>query len=134
MLRSILGALGGFVAWWIVVSLANQGLHIFWPAYAAADTPAMMFDLPMKIARLTESSVASILAAFVAYRIAPASNYAVPAYGVLLLIMFLPIHYMIWARFPVWYHVYFLSSLVALPLLTLWLLRGRASAASAAAS
>jgi hypothetical protein len=134
MLRSILGAVAGFVAWWIIVSLIDRGvLHLLWPAYAAADTPAMLFDLPMKIARLAESSIASVLAALVARRIAPASRYAVPAYGTLLLILFLPVHYMIWTKFPVWYHVYFLSSLVVLPLLTQWLSGRPASTAHAAA-
>jgi hypothetical protein len=134
MLRSILGAVAGFMAWWIIVSLIDRGvLHPLWPAYAAADTPAMLFDLPMKIARLAESSIASVLAALVARRIAPASRYAAPAYGTLLLIFFLPIHSMIWTKFPVWYHVYFLSSLVVLPLLTQWLLGRPASTAHATA-
>lgn len=121
MVRTVLGVIVGFIAWWILVSLMNRGLHLFWPAYAAADTQAMLFDLPMKLARLAESSVASILGALVARSIAPASRYAVPAYGALLLIMFVPVHYMIWAKFPIWYHAYFLSSLVLLPLLVQWL-------------
>jgi hypothetical protein len=134
MLRTVLGAIAGFVAWWITVSLINRGvLHVFWPAYAAADTPAMVFDLPMKLARLAESSLASILAALVAQRVAPASRYVAPLSGVLLLIMFLPIHYMIWAKFPVWYHAYFLSSLVVLPSLVQWLSSGPSHTAPAPA-
>lgn len=133
MLRTILGAVAGFVTWWIIASLINRGLlHSFWPAYAAADTPAMVFDLPMKIARLAESSVASIIGALVARGIAPNSRYAAPASGLLLLIMFLPVHYMIWAKFPIWYHAYFLGSLVLLPLLTQWLLGGTARTVHAA--
>src|SRR5215471_3392089 len=104
MSRSILGAMAGFIAWWIIVALINRGvMHLLWPAYAAADTQAMVFDLPMKIARLAESSIASVLAALVARRVAPTSRYAAPGSGVLLLIMFAPIHYSIWAKFPVWY-------------------------------
>lgn len=123
MMRSILGAVGGFVAWWVLVSLVNRGvLHPLWPAYAAADTPTMAFNLPMKIARLAESSIATVIAALVAHRIAPASRSAAPASGLLLLIMFVPVHYMIWTKFPIWYHVYFLASLVVLPLLTQWFL------------
>jgi hypothetical protein len=131
MWRSILGAIVGFVTWWIIVSLANRGLHFLWPAYAAADTPEMNFDLPMKIARLGESSIASILAAIAAGLVAPASRYAVPASGALLLIFFLPVHYMLFAKFPLWYHAYFLGSLVVLPLLTLWIV-GRPARAAAA--
>ncbi len=135
MLRTILGALAGFVTWWIVVSLINRGvLHPLWPAYATADTPAMVFDLPMKIARLAESSLASVAAALVARRVAPGSRYAAPASGLLLLIMFVPVHYMIWAKFPIWYHAYFLSSLVLLPLLTDSLLGRTSTPAPAAAA
>ena len=135
MMRPILGAVGGFVAWWVLVSLINRGvLHPLWPAYAAADTPAMMFDLSMKIARLVESSIASVVAALVALRIAPASRSAAPACGLLLLIMFVPVHYMIWTKFPLWYHLYFLTSLVALPLIVQRLVPGRPTNAAPAAT
>src|SRR5258708_18374835 len=134
MLRTILGIGAGFIAWWIIVTAMNRGvLHLAWPAYAAADTPAMAFSLSMKIARLVESSIASIMAALIAWGTAPSSRYAVPAFGAVLLIMFLPIHYMIWNKFPIWYHLYFLSSLVVLPTLTLWIVRRPASIARVAA-
>ena len=29
-----------------------------------------------------------------------------------LLTLFLPIHYSLWSKFPLWYHVFFLASLV----------------------
>jgi hypothetical protein len=118
MLRTILGVVAGVVSWWVLAAIMNFGLHAVWPAYAAADTPAMMFSLSMKLARLTESSIASILAALIAQRVAPRSEYAVAAYGFVLFVIFLPVHYMLFARFPVWYHAYFLISLMVLPLLT----------------
>jgi uncharacterized protein (DUF983 family) len=34
--------------------------------------------------------------------------------GVILLILFLPIHYSIWPKFPIWYHLTFLTSLPVL--------------------
>jgi len=53
MLRTILGIVAGFFAWWIIVTVINRGvLHLAWPAYAAADTQAMAFSFSMKIARL----------------------------------------------------------------------------------
>ena len=130
MWRTILAVAAGVAGWFILVTVFNFGLHAVWPAYAAADTPAMVFDLPMKLARLTESSIASVLAALIAFRVAPASRYAVPVYGVVLLALFAPIHYSIWSKFPVWYHLYFLSSLVVLPLLTGWLIRAGGNPAS----
>lgn len=119
MLRTILGVIAGVVGWGVLVTIMNFGLHAVWPAYAAADTPAAMsFDLPMKLARLTESSIASILAALIAQRVAPRSSYAVPVFGLILFVVFVPIHYGLWTKFPIWYHAYFLASLVVLPLLT----------------
>jgi hypothetical protein len=35
----------------------------------------------------------------------------------LLLLLFLPTHYLLWQRFPVWYHLVFLGSLIVIPLL-----------------
>jgi hypothetical protein len=34
--------------------------------------------------------------------------------GVILLLLFIPVHYSIWNRFPIWYHLTFLASLVVL--------------------
>ena len=34
--------------------------------------------------------------------------------GVLLLVVFIPQHVMLWDKFPVWYHLTFLASLVPL--------------------
>ena len=34
-----------------------------------------------------------------------------------MLAFFAPFHYTIWEKFPVWYHAYFLISLIAVPLL-----------------
>jgi len=36
---------------------------------------------------------------------------------VILLAAFIPIHYYLWPRFPVWYHLTFLSSLVVVPVI-----------------
>jgi hypothetical protein len=113
MLRTILGVIAGLVAWLVIVTLLNLGLRYGWPAYHAAE-PAMTFSLQMMQARLAESFVASILAAIIAVRAAPASA-AVPwILGVVMLGFFIPVHYYLWPKFPVWYHLTFLASLPVL--------------------
>ena len=116
MVRTVLSVVAGFVAWWIVVTIIDLPMRHFWPDYAAV-YKAMTFSLPMMLARLAESTVALVLAAIVTVRIAPLSRTAPWALGVVLLLFFIPIHYSIWAKFPVWYHAYFLASLVVIPLL-----------------
>jgi hypothetical protein len=113
MVRTVLSVIAGIVAWGIVATAINYGMRHAWPDYAAVEK-AMTFTLPMMLARLTESTVALVLAAIVTARIAPQSRYAPWALGIVMLLCFLPIHYSIWSKFPIWYHAYFLASLVAI--------------------
>jgi len=46
-----------------------------------------------------------------------------------MLLFFIPIHYMIWTKFPVWYHTYFLTSLLAIPLIVTTVRRETAATA-----
>jgi hypothetical protein len=91
-------------------------MRYFWPDYAAVFT-AMTFTLPMMLARLAESTVALVIASLVAARVAPAWRYAGWAFGIVMLLFFAPYHASIWSKFPVWYHAYFLASLIAIPLI-----------------
>lgn len=128
MLRTILGVIAGIAAWAVVATLLNLGLRYGWPAYHAAE-PTMAFDLQMMQARLAESFVASIAAALVAVRVAPASA-AVPwILGVILLAIFIPIHLNLWSKFPEWYHLTFLTSLPVISVVAGSLVRSRAQAA-----
>ncbi|HEX7720741.1 MAG TPA: hypothetical protein VF397_01195, partial [Pyrinomonadaceae bacterium] len=31
--------------------------------------------------------------------------------GAVMVVLFLPVHYMLWVKFPMWYHLFFLISL-----------------------
>jgi len=31
--------------------------------------------------------------------------------ALIMLLLFVPVHYMLWAKFPIWYHLFFLISL-----------------------
>ena len=112
--RSLLAVVAGIVVWFAIVMVGGLAFR-FWPAYVAA-APQMHFDLWMKIARLALSTVALLVAALFVWRIKPTRAVEL-AFGVLMLVVFIPEHYMLWTRFPLWYHLSFLTSLIALPLL-----------------
>jgi hypothetical protein len=125
MVRTVLSVIAGVVAWIIVVTAVDIAMRHFWPEYGAVFR-ALTFTLPMMLARLIESTAALIIAAIVTVRIAPASRYAPWAFGIVMLAIFVPTHYIVWAKFPIWYHAYFLSSLVIVPVLTASAARGKA--------
>jgi hypothetical protein len=115
MLRLIGGSLAGVLAWVVLVTPINLALRHGWADYAAVEK-AMTFTLPMMIARLAMSSVSSLASGAVAARMLHGERAALFS-GVILLLLFLPVHYSIWDKFPLWYHLTFL---VSLPLLS-WL-------------
>ncbi len=115
MWRAALGVVAGVVIWGVVVTVLNLGLRYGWPAYFAVEK-AMTFTLPMMIARLTESGLSSLASGYAARRIAR-NNWSPLIAGIVLLAVFVPVHYSLWNRFPVWYHLTFLCSLVFLSVL-----------------
>ena len=106
--------LGGFVAWWLVATILDLALRFSWPDYAAVEK-AMTFTLGMQIARLLEGAGASLAAGFTTAWISRRKPIAAWFLVALLLALFIPVHYSLWHRFPVWYHLVFLISLVVLP-------------------
>jgi hypothetical protein len=115
MLRIILGVIAGLAVWLFTVTILNLGLRHGWPAYAAVEK-AMAFTVPMMAARLTMSALASLAAGIVASAVARGRIAPLIA-GLILLGLFASVHYGLWERFPLWYHLTFLISLVALPVL-----------------
>ena len=103
------GVIAGLVAWMAIVTLLNLGLRYGWPDYAAVEK-AMMLTVPMMAARLAMSGIGSLGAGFVAAWVEQGRRAPLIS-GAILLLLFLPVHYGLWAKFPVWYHVTFLTSL-----------------------
>ena len=132
MLRNILGVVAGIVIWFALVTVGGIALRMSWPAYAAVEQ-SMAFDLSMKLARLALSTVCLVIAALAVARVTPA-RWAALAFGVVMLAAFIPIHINLWPKFPPWYHLYFLSSLVILPVLTAWVTGRSTNAEQTAAS
>jgi hypothetical protein len=113
MSKKILGVVAGLLVFLMVVLLVGEAMRRSWPAYAnVAD--AMTFTLPMMIARLSIGALATLAAGLVTALIVPQSTLAKLMPGVLLLIAFIPQHIMLWDKFPIWYHLTFLLSLVPL--------------------
>ncbi len=115
MLRLAGGVIAGVLGWAVLATLINLGMRHGWPAYAAVEK-SMRFTLPMMAARLGMSGASSLASGFLAARI-DRGKWAALLSGSILLLLFLPVHYALWAHFPVWYHLTFLASL---PLLA-WL-------------
>ena len=113
MWRKVLAVIVGFVAWWVVVSLMNRGLRLWFPGYSAVEQ-SMQFTFAMKIARLSMAAVTSLIAGAVIRAIEPESRWAPWIVGLALLALFLPVHYGLWNKFPIWYHLTFLIPLAPL--------------------
>lgn len=114
-MRIILGVIVGLVVWTIVVTVCDVAMRKLWVEYALVEK-SLVFTLPMKIMRLLESGVSSVISGFAAALVSKERIKAPLAAGVLILAMFLPSHISIWHKFPVWYHLTFFTSLVLLSL------------------
>ena len=111
MRRQFFAFVAALVTWLLVASLLNRLLRIGLPGYAAAE-PAMTFTLSMKWLRLALGALASVSAGYVLAHLAPNARRLPLILGGLLLAAFLPVHYNLWNRFPIWYHLIFLLTIV----------------------
>ncbi len=111
MKRSVLACLAGLLTWIIVVSVINRVLRLSLPNYTAAE-PTLQFTLAMKWARLVMAIVTSLAAGAVTGWISPSNRWAPLTVGIVVLAMFLPVHIAIWSKFPVWYHLTFLLTIL----------------------
>ena len=115
MLRSILAVIAAVITWFVVATIGNFALRAAIPGYTEAE-PAMTFTLTMMIGRLVLGIVSSLCAGFVCAVIAR-GGLAPKIAAVVMLILFVPVHYMLWDKFPIWYHLFFLITLPAMILL-----------------
>src|SRR5262245_22239295 len=111
--KVFLGVLTGFVVWFVVATLGNLLVRAGLPGYSDAE-PAMSFTLPMLFARLVVGAVATIAAGAVCALVARSNPTAIRLFAVVLVLFFIPVHYVLWERFPMWYHAAFLVSLAPL--------------------
>ena len=117
MIRATLAVILGLVVWVVCATALDIPLRFALPGYAAAE-PQLQFTLPMMIARLAlPGAIPSVAAGFASAWISRGNRRAIAALAIALLAIFLPTHYHVWTKVPLWYHLIFLGSL---PLLT-WL-------------
>src|SRR5215510_11780331 len=129
MAKNIFGVVTGMAVWVIVATVAGLIMRVSWPAYASV-AAAMTFTLPMMIARLSIGALATVAMGFVTTCITR-STLAGLIPGFIMLVAFIPEHVMIWDKFPIWYHLGFLLSLVPLTYVGNRLARARPSASDA---
>jgi len=133
MKRSIVALITGLVLWGVVATLLNFGLRTSIAGYALAE-PTLTFTMEMKIARLILGGLASLAAGAATGVIAPARKSLPWVLGAIILAAFIPAHVHLWPKFPVWYHLVFLGTLVPLVALGAALVRGRSAAKPQATS
>ena len=111
MKRTILACLAGLLTWIVVVTVINRVLRLSLPNYTAAEQ-TLQFTLGMKWARLLMAIVTSLVAGAVTRWISPSGRWAPLIVGSVVLAMFVPLHIAIWSKFPVWYHLTFLLTII----------------------
>jgi hypothetical protein len=68
-----------------------------------------------------------VAAGFVCALIAGRNSLAPKVAAVIMVLLFLPVHYMLWDKFPIWYHLFFLITLAPAMLLGAGLKRAPAN-------
>ena len=111
MKRFILGCLAGLLTWIVVVTVINSVLRLSLPNYTVAEQ-TLEFTLGMKWARLLMAIVTSVVAGAVTDWTSRSSRWAPLIVGSVVLAMFVPVHIAIWSKFPVWYHLTFLLTII----------------------
>jgi hypothetical protein len=114
VIRSTIAVIVGLLAWGVCAIALNLLLRLALPGYTAAE-PQMQFTTGMMLARLAlPGGIPSIAAGFTGARIAPGNGRVIAVLIGILLLVFVPAHYNLWAKFPLWYHATFLGSLILL--------------------
>jgi hypothetical protein len=116
MLRTAGAVAAGLVAWMVVATTCNLVLRAAIPGYAEVEA-AMTFTMTMMLLRLLLGALSSFCAGLAAAWVARSNGIAVKLLAGVLLVVFLPVHYTLWERFPIWYHLTFLLSLVVATML-----------------
>lgn len=116
MFRSICAVVVSVFTWFLVATLGNWVVRAVVPGYRDVEV-AMSFTLTMLICRLLVGLISSLCAGFVCATIARPNSRATMFLAGLMVVLFLPIHYSLWLKFPPWYHIFFLGTLAPAVLL-----------------
>jgi hypothetical protein len=94
-----------------VVTVINRLLRLSLPNYTAAEH-TLQFTLGIKWARLLMAIVTSLVAGALTRWISPSSRWPPLIVGTVVLAMFAPWHIANWSKFPAWYHLTFLLTII----------------------
>jgi hypothetical protein len=97
MVKSIIAVIVAVVTWFVVATIGNWILRAALPGYTAVEA-SMNFTLTMMICRLILGLVSSLSAGFVCATIAR-NGVAPKVAAAIMVILFLPVHYMLWRKF-----------------------------------
>ena len=115
MKKIILGVAGGLVTWIVVATIGNRLLRAGVAGYTDGEA-TMTFTRSMLFGRLVLGAVSTLIAGYVAAWLSGSSNVGAKVLAGVLLVLFVPMHIALWAKFPAWYHLVFLASLVVFTL------------------
>jgi hypothetical protein len=116
MARAITGVVAGVVVWILIATIGNLAVRAAWPGYADVEA-AMKFTPEMMTCRLLVGALSSLGAGWLAARITHQNGRAISALAGILILVFIPAHYALWEKFPLWYHIIFFVSLAVMPVL-----------------
>lgn len=127
-MRSAAAFAAGLVAWIVVATVGDLAIRGAVRGYGeaeallratdlAANQASMPFTVEMMIARLLLGALAAVVAGATCAWVTRPGTRASWILGIVLVVFFVPVHIGLWQRFPVWYHVIFLVSLLPCALL-----------------
>jgi hypothetical protein len=116
MARAIAGVVAGVVVWIVIATIGNLAMRAAWPGYAEVEA-AMQFTVEMMLFRLLVGALSSVGAGWLTARITNQSRGAISVLVGILIVAFIPAHYALWEKFPLWYHVVFFASLAVMTVL-----------------
>jgi hypothetical protein len=116
MARAIAGVVAGVVVWILIATIGNLAMRAAWPGYAEVEA-AMKFTPEMMMSRLLVGALSSLGAGWLTARITSQNRGAISALAGILIVVFIPVHYALWEKFPLWYHVVFFASLAVMTVL-----------------
>jgi len=122
MVRIILGAIVGFIAWSIIWVGSERALSAIWPEWyganqvafeaAVAQGGAFTADTTILLMNIVRGSIVSVMSGFLAALIAGENRRSPLILAVLLVAFGLVIVAMSWSYIPLWYHVIFTALLI----------------------
>ena len=116
MARAITGVVAGVFVWIVIATIGNLAMRAAWPGYAEVEA-AMKFTPEMMMSRLLVGALSSLGAGWLTARITNHNRGAIYALVALLIVAFVPVHFALWEKFPLWYHVVFFASLTVMTVL-----------------